>query len=205
MLTENVKRSELHGIFDNIEIINFNYDRCIERYLPTSISEYYGIPRPEIERMMQRLRVHRPYGMCGRLPWMQGQAPSLRFGQNNTENLGAAASQIRTFTEQIQDGDEIDAIRNAVSSADRIIFLGFAFHRQNVRLLSAPIQSHTRILATAYRISNSDQSVIKKELAHALGFSGHIEEHNRVELSDLTCSDLFRQYWRTITADSEPF
>ncbi|WP_181242685.1 hypothetical protein [Caulobacter vibrioides] len=204
LLTENIRKSEVDRLFENIEIINFNYDRCLERYLPQSISDYYGISLQEAEALMTKLRVHRPYGLCGRLPWMQGQGPIIQFGQENSNLLGAAVSQIRTFTEQIDEGDEIDAIRSAIGNADRIIFLGFAFHRQNMSLLSSPIQDHTEIIATAYGISSDDIAVIERESARVFDFEeDSYSVSNRINLRGIKCAGLFKQHWRTITSEAK--
>ena len=201
-MTENVKRSEIEGLFNNLEIINFNYDRCLEHYLPLSLSEYYGVSPDEIRRAMQGLKVHRPYGLCGKLPWMKGDGTSVAFGEGSAEKLSAVVERIRTFTEQLEDGDELKAIKGAVSQADRIVFLGFAFHRQNIRVLAAPIQDHTEIVATVVGISSSDQDVIEDELAKAFEFDDPMNTQLRVTLAELTCNEFFKGYWRTLTADS---
>lgn len=201
LLTENVKKSEISNIFDNIEIINFNYDRCIERYIPESVANYYGITPAEVEKIMPNLKIHRPYGMCGRLPWMQGPGPIVQFGQNSSQNIAQSIAQIHTFTEQIEDGEELDAIRESVKRADRIVFLGFAFHRQNVRLISATVQDHTEILATTLGISKSDQEIIEREIGKAFDIDTSYVSKERIEMAQLTCSDFFKQYWRTMTAE----
>lgn len=202
ILTENVKKSEIERIFENLEIINFNYDRCLERYLPFSIAQYYGVGIGDVERIMQNVPIHRPYGSCGKLSWMRGDGPRIDFGHEDPSALASAVEQIRTFTEQVQEGEELDAIRSAVTRADRIVFLGFAFHRQNLRLIGAPIKDHTEILATAFQISESDKSVIKSELAKTFSFERDLLSAQRIELAYITCSDLFKQYWRTLTAEA---
>ena len=48
--------------------------------------------------------------------------------------------------------------------ADRIVFLGFAFHRQNMKLLwpdSGGALFHRRVYGTAIEISDSDAGLIK--------------------------------------------
>jgi len=80
LLTENVRKSEIANIFDNLEIINFNYDRCLEHYLPHSLASYYGVKPEDIREVMQSLVIHRPYGVAGRLPWQSGNSPSVAFG-----------------------------------------------------------------------------------------------------------------------------
>ena len=200
LLTENVKRSQIDQLFNNVEIINFNYDRCVEQYLPHSLSEYYGVERAAVQQIVNSLRIHRPYGVAGRLPWMNGEAAAARFGQSSPNVLASTVQQIRTFTERIEEGAELAAMRQAVADADRIVFLGFAFHRQNVALLASPVQDHAEILATAVGISASDQDVIKNELSAAFGFDDDLRSEWRIELSDRTCDGFFRDYWRTLTA-----
>ncbi|MFN3537831.1 MAG: hypothetical protein ACK4Y4_10320, partial [Brevundimonas sp.] len=116
------------------------------------------------------------------------------------QQLANVAEQIRTFTEQIEEGDRLDAMRTAIASADRIIFLGFAFHRQNVALISTNIDDHTEILATALGISASDQGVIQNEVAEAFGYAGDVASLSRAQLATMPCSEFFKEYWRTLTA-----
>jgi hypothetical protein len=200
LLTENIRRSEIGSIFDNLTIINFNYDRCLEHYLPISLSSYYGLPVDEIREVMANLPIYRPYGVAGRLPWQRGEAPSVHFGACSPGQLAQVVQQVRTFTERVEEGAELQQMRQAVAEADRIVFLGFAFHRQNVELIANAVQDHTEIVATAYAISASDKSVIHQELERAFEFSGVLND-GRVELADMTCAQFFREYWRTLTAD----
>jgi len=198
LLTEGIKKSSIDSIFDNIQLINFNYDRCIEQYLPYSLSQYYGIGLDESRNLIGSLKIHRPYGSVGKLPWQAGEAPSVPFGGGSAEQLAVVSQQIRTFSESVNDGEELSAIRDAISSADRIIFLGFAFHRQNVELIAESVAVHSEILATCLGISNSDQGVIHSELSSA--FNMEYTTTERIHQEDCTCSNLFRNYWRTISA-----
>ncbi|WP_404414167.1 hypothetical protein [Brevundimonas vesicularis] len=201
LLTEQVKLSQIDNLFDNVEIVNFNYDRCLEHYLPLSLSDYYGIAPEQIQALMKDWLIHRPYGLTGRLPWRSGEEPAVQFGHCGAAQLVEVVDQIRTFTEQIEEGEALDAMRAAIASADRIVFLGFAFHRQNVRLIATDIQDHTEILATAQGISKSDRGVIEDELADAFGFGHEIGRMGRIDLAaDTKCNELFRNYWRTLTA-----
>lgn len=169
IMTEGVKKSEVETIFDNLEIINFNYDRCLEHYIPISLASYYGLDVNEIHGLMERLVIHRPYGAAGKLPWQNGDGPSADFGEGSAQRLSDVSQQIRTFTERVEEGAQLAAMRRAVAAADRVVFLGFAFHRQNVELISAQMQDHAEILATCYSISESDQAVIRSELKEAFG------------------------------------
>lgn len=201
LLTENVKKSGIGEIFENLEIINFNYDRCLEKYLPFSIGNYYGIPPNEIWGLVKKLPIHRPYGIAGRLPWQDGEIPSVEFGTGNAEQLANVAKQIRTFTERIEEEKALESIKKCISDADRIVFLGFAFHRQNVELISSQVKQNVEILGTSHKISESDQNVIREELCKAFCYEDGANLANiHVELVDSTCRSLFENYWRTLTA-----
>lgn len=205
LLCEGVKRSQVGSVFDNLEIINFNYDRCLEHYLQHSVSDYYGIRIDEVREAMGQLTIHRPYGMTGRLPWRSGEGDGVEFGSGGVAQLANVAQQIRTFTEQIEEGERLEAMRAAIAGADRIVFLGFAFHRQNVALISADIDDHTDVLATTLGISRSDQGVIESELAEAFGYAGDSLQLNRAELATMSCNDFFKEYWRTLTAAAQDY
>lgn len=206
LLTENIRKSEVGELFSNFEIINFNYDRCLEHYLPYSLAEYYGVPAETIKDIMQSLVVHRPYGMVGKLPWQKLPEPSVGFGESDARQLAEVSHQLRTFTERVEERDELKTMKASIAKADRIIFLGFAFHRQNVQLLAQKVLPHTEIVATALKISKSDKLVIEDELAKAFEFHG-LGHRGRIELADATCNNFFNEYWRTLTAeksDHEP-
>jgi hypothetical protein len=206
LLTENVRKSRIDRIFENVEFINFNYDRCLEHYLPLSLGNYYGIPPEAIQEVMQSLVVHRPYGIVGRLPWQHGSGPKVGFGKCSPSLLADVAQQIRTFTERVSEGGELSEIKSTIADADRIVFLGFAFHRQNVELLSQKVSYNTELFGTAFGVSRSDCSVIEDEISNAFGIKGLVDD-KRIVLANLTCNDFFNEHWRSLTAepgDHEP-
>ena len=194
LLFEGIRRSTVDDIFNNLQIINFNYDRCLEEYLPASIAKYFGMRKDEAFELLGDLPIHRPYGIAGDLG-------EVGFGgkRRRGSSLSAVAEAIHTFTEQVTDQEALQQIHGAILTADRIVFLGFAFHRQNLKLLETQTQDHVAVLATAYGISSSDQSVIEKEVAETFQISdyGKIPD---ISLMNMKCADFFRENWRTLTA-----
>lgn len=200
LLTENVRKSQVGDIFANLAIINFNYDRCLEHYLPISLADYYGLRPDDIREIMHTLVIHRPYGVAGRLPWQKGDAPSVEFGQATPQQLADVAQQVRTFTERVEEGDQLAAMKATIAKADRIVFLGFAFHRQNVALLSQKMHHHAETVATAYQVTQGDRAVIETELSKAFEHK-FIMHDDRIKLADMKCAQFFKEYWRTLTAE----
>lgn len=201
LLTENCEQEELPARFSEVAIICFNYDRCIEHYLHSSLQNYYGMTIEKATLTLSHLEIHHPYGTVGALPWQSAQN-SIDFGSTpNTSQLNELASGLRTFTEGTDPtNSDICAIRAAVSEADRIAFLGFAFHRLNLDLLfggdvnNRP--SHVcPIFSTALGISSSDGEIIKHDLSQRSGINPiGIRIRN-----DLTSSQLFSEYWRSLS------
>jgi hypothetical protein len=66
----------------------FNYDRCIEQYLFHALQDYYGVSPHEASAMMASLKIFRPYGKIGDLPW-QSQEGAVPFGKSPTLNLSS--------------------------------------------------------------------------------------------------------------------
>jgi hypothetical protein len=196
LLTENVIKSEIAQIFSNLEIVNFNYDRCLEQFLPFAISAYYGIDLGQARELLTTLPIHRPYGSVGKLPWQPGDRPSVAFGNATSRSLADVVPEIRTFTETVDDGEELSAIRNAVATADRIVFLGFAFHRQNVELISVPAKDHCEMIATMFGIQPDNRQIIISELQKSFGYNSSMNW----DFPSHKCAELFTAYWRRLSA-----
>ena len=160
-----------------------------------ALKNYYDINEEQAAELLHQLEIYHPYGTVGCLPW-QRRKHSIDFGAEPTATqLLDLSKGIKTFTERtaLPDGD-IKAIRQRVCTANRLVFLGFAFHRLNLELLSPHssdigVRKASKCLATAKGISESDCLQIKSELER---FSMNI--HLR---ADLTCNELFREFWRT--------
>lgn len=200
ILFDGLRKSEVDRVFEKIEIINFNYDRCIETYLAYSIAEYYGLNLPEAQAIVRTLVMHRPYGSIGKLPWYGGERPHVQFGQAEPQDVASAAGQVRTFTEQVEEGEALNAIRNATSGADRIVFLGFGFHRQNIELIAQGVPKHCEILGTAYGLSDDTKGIIRDELRTAFEMYDE-EQPMRINLAALTCADFIAEHSRRLTAE----
>ena len=135
LLTENLRNEEVDSVFDNVSIITFNYDRCIEHFLYHAIQNYFGFN--DMARLMQKLKIFHPYGVVGPLPW---QAPrTVSFGGDaRNRNLIDIANEIRTFTERVEGNDPaLASIRQQMQEAETVVFLGFGYHSLNMELLAS--------------------------------------------------------------------
>ena len=195
ILQDGIVASEnIDSLFDNVSIINFNYDRCIEQFLFGAIRDLYQTDDQKTARLVSKLRMFHPYGRVGFLPW-QEEKRRVGFGVTDYGELVGLSSEIRTFNEQVEEGDELEAMREEVARAERIVFLGFHFHQQNMDLLKAkgPKRGNsTGVYATAVQRSGPDVNIIGKQIEQMLDERGrpvHLAVH-----SELDCKGLFKNY-----------
>jgi hypothetical protein len=156
-----------------VTLIVFNYDRCIEQYLYLAFQTYYGMVAERAAGLVKKIHIYHPYGSVGSLPWYGGTQTSPFGHEPGAGELLKLAGGIKTFTEGTDPtSSDITAIRAKVLAADRLLFLGFAFHRLNLQLLwdaSKRQASPARCWATGKNISVNDRDEIAKELV-ALGW-----------------------------------
>lgn len=165
-LSEGTTKSAIEGIFENITFVVFNYDRSLEFFLSKCIKNYYDIGADHAHQIVNSARFFHPYGQIGKLPWQHSELPELPFGCGRKDNLYPISQSLLTFSEQVEDADTLDQIRNAVHDAEQIIFLGFGFHESNLKLLQPHRTADTgRVIATAFGISKPDCDVILDQLS----------------------------------------
>lgn len=200
LLTENCRLNDLPKRLSSIALVIFNYDRCVEYFLYHALQNIYPINGNEAASLLQSLKIYHPYGTVGTLPWLS-TSNAIEFGATpEPEELLRLAGEIKTFTEGTDpSSSEIDDIRISMSTAHRIVFLGFAFHRMNIDLLlpisPPPESSYARyVFATAKGISTSDVQDIGGELTRRTSISLH-----DIKIRDVTCSELFHEYWRPLS------
>ncbi|HOU84566.1 MAG TPA: hypothetical protein PLA54_05315 [Spirochaetota bacterium] len=200
LLTENCHKNDLLDRMKNLKLITFNYDRCTEYYLYYALKKYYNIDDNELKNLMQSLIVYHPYGAVGSLPFENKN--HVNFGsQINSDQLLHLSTQIKTFTESTNiEYSQIKEIRNSVRGAERVIFLGFAYHPQNLDLL---FNSHARYIpiskklktyfGTTYDISESNKIVIENEITKLN------KSDIKIHFINQKCSNLFKEYWRSLS------
>jgi hypothetical protein len=189
-ISERVAVSEIDALFKNISFVSFNYDRCLELFLEHAIVNYYGVEETKATELLQKLKIFHPYGTVGSLPWQQGNGDIVGFAADDRTDLWAAADRLKTFTERIEEGEELLTMRDAIASAECLVFLGFGFHEQNLSLLRRTSGLPATIYATTMGISKSDQAYLRAILERI--FNGTTAD--RMRLLDGTCADLFEEY-----------
>lgn len=202
---EGVDASDVSAAFSPVTFISFNYDRCIEWFLYNAVQGLYFIDRSQAHNVIEPLRVLHPYGEVGSPAWL-GTSNSSMFGDDSSGRITRTQGRIQTFTERALPPETVRLVREAVAQAATLIFLGFAFHPQNMELLRSenskePSQVR-RIYGTSMGMSEEDCSTIENELVHRFRAKNSVKP--RVTLRPISCSEFMRQFRRSITSQSRP-
>jgi hypothetical protein len=156
-------------------VVSFNYDRCFAHYLYNALRDYYEVSETRAAELARKVEIFHPYGSVGALPWAM-PSEGVPFGlQVQPHQLLALSSQIKTFTEGTDpDSKEAVTLWARAAEASHIVFLGFAFHLQNMQLLwptpCADLPGR-QCIGSAYGISAGDLDVISGDLQNRLRIS----------------------------------
>jgi hypothetical protein len=206
ILCEGKSKNELHNIFENLSVISFNYDRCLQQALLLYLNGRYHTSSQESLDIVSKLEILYPYGSVGEFT-TNSYDSKLRFGLDMAKHLLVDFSKrIRTYTEQMLDEKFGVKINSAFDEAKTAIFLGCAYHPQNINLLSAKHSTDDKkVFGTAIGISKDGITRITERLISSYttlpnGFAsyehyapGLAASHIRLH-DDLGCGALLRYY-----------
>lgn len=160
-------KGQLDRAFSNVSFICFNYDRCIETALHLALMHYGRLSGGEAKAMLAHLPIWHPYGSVGK-PIDDASGGFSERPLDPSEVVHSAAG-IRTFTEGMADTGELGKMREALHQADQIVFLGFSYGKDNMKLLG-PGQDTTAkiIVANTYLLAPSASSLAREACARSL-------------------------------------
>ncbi|MBF9152537.1 SIR2 family protein [Novosphingobium jiangmenense] len=192
LITSGVPRSKIGQTLEQLTIINFNYDRSLEHFLPYALVMAYGIELKEAQQVIaEKLDIVHPHGSIGRLPWQKGEAPQAEWGVEQPWNIHAIAAQLKSLNERSSDRNALRDIRLSVASAKRLVFLGFGFQPQNVDLLFENTLSHNpEVLISTYGMSSGNAATVAQMIRRLAG----LESPEQLMISPNKAWEVLRDY-----------
>jgi hypothetical protein len=193
---------------EKITFISFNYDRCIQEFFLRATQNYFkGKDHPmnqtDITTIEQALNIIHPYGSVGDISFNPARESGFGEEYSSSSLLGIvkASSGIQTFTEGEVSDEVKPLVRHALDECDVLIFLGFAFHPLNMRILTRPESPFhvQRVLATVMGLSPESRLLVNRELAsHYCN-----RDLDLVSILGGTCSELFDFHHRYLAGQVE--
>jgi hypothetical protein len=194
MLARGIPKENVREIFEPVSFIVFNYDRCIEFFLRHALHKLYGIPENEASDIVDDLHIIHPYGVVG-------SVHDVPFGTTRANYFQLARS-IKTYTEQLGAGDVIAQIASEITRAQSLVFLGFAYHNQNMALLKPEKkQTPKLVFGTAFKMSDSDVDVVSHQIADFFSPTMNTTQRSaKIKIDNKHSSvDLFDYYAKSLT------
>jgi hypothetical protein len=191
-ITENCQLQDLPERLKDIHFIIFNYDRCFEYIFLYLFMKNYNIEKKDAYTILSNMNIYHPYGTIGDIL-------NLRYGEEIREQtLISLSDKIRTFTETIS--EESQEYKNIVSigcSVEQVVFLGFAYHKQNLQLLFPDI-SKTKFYCYGTGLGISDKE--RLDIYHKLLLGGQIPiDNGNCNIINKKCYDFFNEFRYSIT------
>lgn len=144
LIVGSVPLARMELAFSRVKVINFNYDRCFEQFMTKAIMSYSGADPRRAREIVNQATVLHPYGSLGELD------SKAAYGQElGRVDLIQVSDGIRTFSEEIGSREHA-GIKELLMTADRLVFMGCAFHRQNIGLIRPDTNSLSRVDGTMY-------------------------------------------------------
>ncbi len=202
----------------SVALIIFNYDRCIEHFLFHSFINFFTISEQESAELVGKILICHPYGSCGALPWQILPPSQKRFrihfgGKPDIPGLVSLSQEIRTYSEGIaalqanHENTSIHDVRAIAAECERVVFLGFGFHPQNMNLIAQDgntkvvdqrmIPSVSERFASVYKMSKSNQRECNLKMRKGIRWKNPINQ-SRVEMANLTCKDFMEDFSMSI-------
>jgi len=124
---------------NRLSVITFNYDRSLEHFLFTTLKNSFGKDDAAVTEALRSIPIIHFYGRLGYLPW-QTQHDSREYHRNNDIRAIDTASLFITVIHEAegQVSEKVTQARKALHEAERIVFLGFGYHRTNLERLALP-------------------------------------------------------------------
>jgi hypothetical protein len=124
-----------------VSFVTFNYDRSLEFLLTDFAKASFGWNDAQCEAMLDAWPITHVYGDLGAYPRHGKGGSYVTYSEGAAfHHMEAAVDRIRTIHEVTQaatkeDSDRSAAARKQIASSNRIIFLGCAYHEENINLL----------------------------------------------------------------------
>jgi hypothetical protein len=141
---------------NQVKVITFNFDRSFERRLYMMLSASYGLDDKDAATLASSVPILHMHGQLGAESWLT--AEGREYDSNATPGqIHSIYQDIKIVHEEIP-ADRSQTCREWIDEAHTIVFLGFGYHRTNVRRLTLdePRTRKRNVLGTAYGLTEPE-------------------------------------------------
>ena len=199
MIVATQKKEAVPTISNNVSFVTFNYDRTLEEYLFYALKLYFDLDDKAASALALNFKILHPFGRIG----PSGLEPDgVAYGAvSRYANLVRLTRNIRTFTEGVNEEQHLLEIRKEISEAETVVFLGFAFHSLNMKILQPSGGGRASlVLGTAFGESESNRDAYVQEIRRMFS-SPDRADGPVIKLENMKCAQLLQDFSRTLMRD----
>lgn len=160
----NAKPSEFAK--NRASFITFNYDRSLEHFLSSALSNTYGISDDEMREVLKSVSINHLHGTLGVHPACSTHDVREYEPIVTAEAVKVAASGLRVIHEQMDGVGGFENARITLQESESVVFLGFGYDATNLsRLKVREIPQRTSRYGTAYGLTELEQADVRSRFA----------------------------------------
>ncbi len=176
--------------------VTFNYDRSLEYYFYHAVKSLHGVGHDEALSFVESMKITHVYGSLGQLK-------NVPVGEAITSEVVArAADSLETMATTLRARSFASLLRGA----EKLCFLGFGFHPQNLELLgvhnlagkNGTAESLPRVYGTSIGMYGEELSRAMRRFDPLLDRHGKLrlgaEQNESQRMNVLDCYTLLRRY-----------
>ncbi len=194
LITRGCSHSDLPEAFSRLKVIIFNYDRCFEHFSFLWLKRVYRLSDQEAAACLEKATIVHPYGSVGKLPFQMPNRGTPIGKHNGPADLLDISTRIYTYSEYRESILEKSIIDKMIEESRVLIFFGFAFHPQNIKMLSGSGERpfHTRhVYSTDVDMPEPRWNAIKDRMSACLNVdSSNLFMHRAVD----SCENLIKEF-----------
>ena len=189
---EIIRSNDLEKLRDNkLKFITFNYDRSFEEFLSQSLIFSFAGDRKDVTNSLGWIKVIHTYGKILELQW-ENPEKGEKYQTNKILDLAEKAKEnIQIIYEERK--TQIEEIKEIISAAQRIFFLGFSYAKENLEAIGLTnlINKQQYIYGTALGFKEREVLNIKTLLRK---MNPALQDHHIMLENELDCLGLLREY-----------
>jgi hypothetical protein len=151
---------------NQVSIITFNYDRSIEYFFRKALKSTYGLGEDSVADLVESISIVHIHGQLGEPHFLSDDGRDYK-DDTSRNSLRTAVDSMRIIYEQLDESLEYQRAHELIAQAEILCFLGFGYHRENMRRLA--VTGHfqgERLLGTCFGMEDNERRVLEKRFGY---------------------------------------
>lgn len=174
-------------VHNNVRFITYNYDRSLEFALMNYLAHTRGYSLVQAAGAIDGLDIAHMHGTLGKLKELRGGAVEYGANYEDAGVMDAAVSEMHLVHEGARSEPIVRVARKWLHEARQVVFMGFAFHLDNMKYLDVQNQlSTTEVYVFA-------KGMLGAERANIAG-NFKLPRYVRIDDSSVDCTAFLREH-----------